>query len=297
MGLQHPDHQFKSGCRLSKSDVVVSAMMSDFIFFFLQVKLYSMKRFELIDTLRGISVISMILFHACWIMNHFGIFISDDMVRSNAFLIWERTICIAFITIAGFSFRLGKHHLKHGIITLTLGSVITVATCIFLPEIRIIFGILTFIGAVTLLMTGAGKIKDKPDPGKGISPILLLILFLALYVFTYNMGLGYLGFAPDMCLYLPKWLYKGYLATFIGFMEYGFYSSDYFPMIPWIFLYLCGYELYGILMPSERCRDLLTYGIPGIKFIGKHSLLIYIIHPIVLYVLIWIIASKMLQVA
>ena len=290
MGLQHPDHQFKSGCRLLKSDVVVIAMMSDFFLNVLFGQDFMKKRYDLIDSLRGLAIISMIGFHACFIMNYFGILISDETLFGPLFSVWERSICISFITIAGFSFSLGHDHIRSGLIVFGWGLIITIVTCLFLSDLRIIFGVLTLIGSSILLTIPidkllAGKLFGTKRPG-----VVLFIVSLLLFLFTYNINKGYLGFSSMLRIDLPGSLYSGYAATFFGFMAPGFYSADYFSLFPWFFLYLSGYFLHKIITGYSLDR-FLTKGIPFVKVMGRHSLPIYIIHPIVLFIIFYCIST------
>ncbi len=251
-----------------------------------------MKRFDLIDTLRGLSIISMIAFHACWLINFFNLGISDETLFGRGFFAWERSICISFIMIAGYSFSLGRRHLRSGLILTVLGAVITLLTVLFLPGIHIVFGILTFMGAVTLLMIPFDKLyvssckKNVRTERSGIIHIISFALSLLLFLFSYDINRGTVGlpFCPD--IQLPVWLFRGYIATFIGFMEPGFDSVDYFSLIPWCFIFMCGYFLHKIIKDSTAEEKIMTRGIPMIRSIGRHSLLIYIIHPIVLFMLI-----------
>ena len=252
-----------------------------------------MKRYDLIDTLRGLAVISMIGFHACWLISYFGFGISSQTLFGTAFTVWERSICMSFILIAGFSFSLGRNHLKSGLIIFGLGAVITAVTCLFLPDIRIVFGILTFIGSSTLLMIPIDKKMSKSLSWTMSHKIFMLVIFMLLFVLTYNINKGYIGYMPDMAIVLPKGLYRGYVATFFGFMYPGFYSSDYFSLIPWFFLYICGYILHKIVIGSRFEGTIQKGRIPGINIIGRHSLIIYILHPIIIYLILYFLALKM----
>lgn len=251
-----------------------------------------MKRYDLIDTLRGLAVISMIGFHACFIISYFGLGIPSDALFGPGFMIWERSICFSFITIAGYSFSFGRHHLKSGLMLFGIGLVITAVTCLAVPDIRIIFGVLTFLGTATLIMIPLDRIVKKrykeTQKGPTGAGIVLLAASLVLFVFTYNINKGFLGIRQIYPIRLPQELYRGYISTFFGFMDPGFYSSDYFSLIPWFFLYLSGYFLHGIVAGSRFEAGFMTKGIPGIKAIGRHALPVYIIHPIVLFIIVWI---------
>ena len=250
-----------------------------------------MKRFDLIDTLRGFSIISMIAFHTCWLMNYFGYAISNEMLYGTGFLVWERTICIGFILISGFSFSFGHRHIRTGIKLIIIGALITFITCMVIPKSPIVLVILTFLGSATLIMIPFDTAYHRASKGGDVSePVnaLLLAANLILFVFTYNINRGYLGFESISSLDLPKVLYSGYISTFIGFMKPGFVSSDYFPLLPWIFIYISGYFLHKAVMGSPGSKKVLCHGIPQMSFLGRHSLIIYIVHPVVIFLILYL---------
>ena len=80
------------------------------------------------------------------------------------------------------------------------------------------------------------------------------------------------------------WLYP------LGFTAPGFYSADYFPLLPWFFLFLMGTALGGWCL-ENRDSPLLTKSLPpALTWPGRHSLVIYVLHQPVLYgisYLIW----------
>lgn len=250
------------------------------------------KRLDLIDTLRGLAVISMIGFHACWIINLFGLAFSDEIIMGPVFMAWERSICMSFILISGFSFSLGRRHLRSGLVIFGLGLVITVVTTIVVPDIRIVFGVLTFLGSAALIMIPIDKALCGCKEKSRTFIISALGVSLALFLFTYNINKGFLGGEDFAHILLPEWLYNGYFATFIGFTQQNFVSADYFSLIPWFFLYLCGYFLQKLVKRSHFEERYLTRGIPGIGYIGKHSLVFYIIHPVVLYIIIYMLSMR-----
>ena len=197
---------------------------------------------------------------------------------------------MSFILISGFSFSLGKHHLRNASVVFGLGLLITVITCLFVPDMRIIFGILTFLGTAMFIMIPLDRAFQKIG-GSTKACWVIFALCAAAFLFTYRTGSGYLGMEPDMMIRLPERLYSGYFMTFLGFMQKGFFSTDYFPLIPWLFLYFCGYFLHKIIIGSAAER-FLTHGIKGIRYIGRHSLIIYLVHPVILYLVIAAISIK-----
>ena len=243
-----------------------------------------MKRYDLIDTIRGLAVISMIGYHACWLMNFFGLAISRETLYGVGFTAWERSICITFIAVAGFSFSLGRRHLRSGLIISGIGALITAITCLFLPDLKIVFGILTFLGFATLVMIPIDKLIGKKVANSRSTACIGLILSLLIFIFTYNINQGYVGAG----IKLPKQLYSGYVSTFFGFMKEGFVSADYFSLIPWMFMYLCGYFAHKIVIGS-RTEAILGCRIRGVDSMGRHSLVIYLVHPIILYIVFYLV--------
>lgn len=245
------------------------------------------QRLYLIDSIRGITILSMIGFHACWILNFFGIAITDELLAGRDFSIWERSICCTFIFISGFVFNLSRHRLKNGIIVLSLGVLITIGSLLLFYEVRDIFGVLWVLGISPILTIPIDKYVMHYNKKK---VILLLTITVILLVLTWNINVGYIGIGELVKIELPRSLYKGMFMTFLGFMETGFYSVDYFSFMPWYFLYLAGYFAYKLIKNTRFERKILTKNVPVLSTIGRHSLLIYLAHPVILFVLIYMLA-------
>lgn len=260
------------------------------------------KRFDLIDTIRGLTILSMIGFHACWIASYFGLYITWEMIRSPLFLVWERSICIPFIFISGFVFVFGRHHIRRGLTVLGIGVLITIGSVIFLYDLRDIFGVLWIIGLSQLIMILPDKqfsnlerkfCNDSSEQnGRKTSLkklyLVLFVVFLLLFLITYNINEGYLGFGSCKIV-LSKNLYKGLFMTFLGFIDPRFYSVDYFSFMPWFFMYVMGYFAQKLSVGTKFRNNVLTKGIPLLSAIGRHSLTIYLIHPVALYAIMFII--------
>ena len=87
------------------------------------------------------------------------------------------------------------------------------------------------------------------------------------------------------CRLLPAWLYHtGPLGDFLGFPAPEFTSSDYFPLLPWIFLYGVGYFLHALWLTGEGPeRGRHRRPVPVLGWLGRHSLVVYLLHQPVLY--------------
>ena len=90
---------------------------------------------------------------------------------------------------------------------------------------------------------------------------------------------GYLLFR----IALPEGLYQCPVGFVLGFPTADFYSTDYFPLLPWIFLYLAGYFLYRLEKKYIHRLTALYRRIPVLDTLGRYSLPIYLTHQPVLY--------------
>lgn len=237
------------------------------------------RRYEALDSIRGIVLISMILYHACWDLVY--IFGKDfGWYRGQGAYIWQQSICWTFILLSGFCWSLGKRPLRRGMVVFIAGAIVSLVTIVFMPEDRVVFGVLTLIGSCMLLMVPLKKVLEKVAASWG------LFFSIMLFVLTRNMNRGYLGFEGWNFIRLPETLYKGNFMTFLGFAEPEFYSTDYFSLIPWFFLFLSGYFLYCMLEEKSDRQIMDRYLIKGWKplsFLGKHSLVIYMLHQPFIY--------------
>ena len=252
------------------------------------------QRYPVLDGIRGITLCSMVIYHAVWDLVY--IFGMDwDWYRSDFAYVWQQSICWSFILLSGFCFSLGKRKWKRGITVWLGGVVISLATEIFMPENRIRFGILTLLGSSMLLVSMAetlgsmGESKEKQEFLQGerrsFSLLWLSVSFL-LFLLTRAVNTGYLGFADIRIARLPgEWYRMGDAGNFLGFTTETFYSTDYFSLFPWFFLFLTGYFLHKIFVQKEwmkRLGSLPSMG-RGCRLLGRHSLPIYMLHQVVIY--------------
>ena len=147
-----------------------------------------------------------------------------------------------------------------------------------MPENRILFGILTCIGSCMLLMIPLEKQLKKVPAFWGAA------LSFALFFLLRNCTGGTFGFEGLVICPLPESLYRNNLTAFLGFPHAGFFSTDYFSLLPWFFLFLTGYFLFRITSISGWNEKLFAKGqFPLLNFLGKRSLVVYLLHQPVLY--------------
>lgn len=202
-------------------------------------------RYALLDELRGLDLVSMMLYHACWdMMFLFGIWM--DWYAGMPGRLWQQTICWVFILLSGFCAPFGRHMLRRGVTVFAAGALVTAVTLVFMPEGRIIFGVLTFLGTAMLLTGVLEPLLKKVMPAVGLA------VSAVLFAVCYPVGLGWVG--------LGGWKL----------------------MLPWLFLFWAGYYLHKAV-GRRRMEPLRRPVCPALGWMGRHSLLLYLLHQPVIY--------------
>lgn len=238
------------------------------------------QRFWEIDFLRGIAIIMMVLYHLLYNLHYFAHY--NVNVYSGFWLYFARATATTFIFLVGVSLtvsfskatkisldekKLFLKYLIRGLKIFSWGLIITLVTWVFLREGWVVFGILHLIGISIIL---AYPFLRFPSWNLLIG---LLLIFSGLYLkgLTFNF----------------PWL------VWLGFRPAQFYSVDYFPLLPWFGLVLIGIFFGNLLYPDySRKFQLANFSsfsvIKIFCFLGKHSLLIYLIHQPLIIVLLYL---------
>ena len=231
--------------------------------------------YDLLDTVRGLCILSMVAYH--------GMYDLVDIIGLGApwytglpGYIWQQSICWTFILLSGMCWQLSRHHVKRGLLLVGCGAAITLVTWLVMPSQRILYGVLNLLGLSALLLIPLEKVFRKIPAWAGLAGALLL------FALTRNVSRGSLGFEGLVLCPLPEWLYTTDLFAVVGFHSPSFWSTDYFPLLPWFFLFCAGYFLWSGLSKSARAKELLQTGVRPLSFLGRHSLVIYLLHQPVL---------------
>ena len=144
-------------------------------------------RYDLIDTVRGIAIISMVIFHFCY--DVFMVYGRDPSWYSQpAVHIWQQSVCWTFILVSGFVWSWGRSgNLKRGIMLNVWGLVISGVTVLAMPAEAVWFGILNCIGCAVLLMIPMEPVLRRIPAAIG------LVAAFALFVVFKDVQLGISG--------------------------------------------------------------------------------------------------------
>jgi uncharacterized membrane protein len=241
-------------------------------------------RYREIDLVRGIAILMMILFHTVFDLYFFRIFPVD--IYAGFWRYFAFATASLFLLIAGISltisreraastksgYQLALKFVYRGAGIFLLGLLVTLGTWLFLKEGFIVFGILHLIGISIM-----------------ISPLFFRFK-------KWNIAMGFLciviGFiiAPHTG---PIWLLP------LGIHPATFFSVDYEPIFPWFGIVLIGMGLGEFLYPGG-VRSFTLPQIPEmvvrpLAFLGRHSLIIYLVHqPVIILIIAAVTGTKVL---
>ncbi len=239
-------------------------------------------RIYFLDELRALALIGMIIYHAAYDL--YAIFGLDFDFYSPGWDTLQMAVCCTFIFIAGISSRLTRNSLKHGFLVLGAGMLMTLGTYFFMPSQVIWFGVLHFLGVSIIIYYLIRKPVNK-------APALLGMIFaFAAFLCLYGLPSGTVFFGN---IDVPGNLYFSKFLSIFGLPGGGFRSADYFPLLPWFFLYLTGCFA-GKWFKERKIPDfMMKKHSDFLCAIGSNTLAIYIVHqPItygLLYAFFWVI--------
>ena len=246
-------------------------------------------RFPVLDIIRGFALVNMIFYHLLYNIvyifdrniNWFVIPQTSTAYNQQVYL-WQQLICCTFIVISGLSFKLSRNPLKNGIKLFVCALILNLVTYLVVPDQFIVFGIIHFFTAAVLLTYLAKPLLERLPANFGI--------FIAVFLFVLFKKLpsGYIGIFSIWQYRLHISLYQSPYLFFLGLPHSGFRSADYFPIFPWWFLYLAGYYFHALYQQivsivMKRKRKKLFFPTVVLGFMGRNSLIIYMLHQPILY--------------
>jgi len=246
-----------------------------------------------VDSWRGVAIITMIIFHLVYDLRAYG---GMPIVLHQGFWFYvQRFTAISFIALSGVSVvlsysrtlaasgsvdGLGWKIVRRGLHVLGIGMIFTVVMRLG-GFARIDFGVLHLIGTSIicsipfLKLAAVGDHADGKGGGRSYSWLILAAAGL-LYALSYL--LKYLDVqAPNGVFWLVP----------LGIEPPGYYYADYFPFVHWFAVFLIGLYLGAVLYQGGVRRWPLpnlerVFPFPLLQRLGRHSLVIYVVHQPVL---------------
>jgi uncharacterized membrane protein len=237
------------------------------------------QRFAIVDIARGVAIIAMMAYHLCWDLSYFR-FIAADVGYDPQWVMIARTILAVFMFLVGIGLVLGH---GNGIrwrsfwrrwVFVVLGALaITVATYIAFPQTFVYFGVLHAIALFSLL--GLAFVRTPLW-----LPIVVAVAVIALPFFYSD----------------P--LFNEKALSWIGLWQEPPPTNDLVMVFPWFGVVLLGIIATRRVLASGWSARLATIAPKGrlprlLAFLGRWSLLIYLVHQPLLLGLIYPAASVM----
>jgi uncharacterized membrane protein len=239
------------------------------------------ERYFEIDVARGIAIVMMILFHTLFDLNFFGI--APVEISTGFWRYFAYATASLFLLIVGISLTISRARaephltdrdsirkfLLRGAGIFCCGLLVTVATWWYLREGFIIFGILHLIGVSVMIAPLFFRFRQW-------NAVIGLIVIVAGWSISTVSG--------------PIWLLP------LGLHPPSFWSVDYTPLLPWFGLVLIGIAAGNLLYPGGKRRfsmpALRPAAIAALTFLGRHSLVIYLVHQPVILSVLFLITGK-----
>ena len=228
------------------------------------------ERVYALDWIRGIAVIGMILHHALFALEQvswmFGDPITFWVLETKTFWVLQEIFVGLFLLVSGICTAYSRNVLRRGLIVTGAAALITLVTGVLLPifgvtGLEIWFGILHMIG-ISMLLYGLFTCKKRWV--SAVTALGIFIVYLAM-------------------LNLPGTLFSHGALAVIGLPQEGFYSADYYPLLPSFLVFLAGAFLGPLVKEHRLPEKFYTLRIRPIEWVGRHSLWVYLAHQPILF--------------
>jgi len=235
-------------------------------------------RLAVIDMARGAAIVAMALYHFCWDLAYFR-FIGVDVGYEPGWVAFARTILFAFMFLVGVGLVLAhgrgmrwRPFWRRWAFVVAGALLISLGTWFTFPESFVYFGVLHAIALASLLAL----------------PFLFTPLWLSGATSLVIIALPFFFSDP---------LYDEKAFSWIGFWVTPPPANDLVPVFPWLGVVLLGVVAMRLLERSPWLARLaaITPGRlgRGLAFLGRWSLLIYVVHQPLLLGALYPLASVM----
>ena len=212
-------------------------------------------------------MISMALFHAAYDLAYIYAYPLPWFTQGIFQDIWRASISWIFLFIAGWMCSFSNNNLRRAAKYGITACIVWLTTTFVSIDDPINFGIIYCMAACTLAVVLAKPILEK------MPPLPAIVVFLFAFGLTWN---------------LPHHVYALSGFAWLGFPGPGFVSGDYYPLIPFVFMYLAGYMASRLFDRTLRGypKWMNAHPLPALEALGRHALPFYLLHqPIILLLL------------
>lgn len=230
-------------------------------------------RVDAVDALRGVALVAMIAYHFCFDLSYLRI-AAFDFYRDPWWLHARTAILSSFLLLAGVSLVLAERTVdgrarfwRHVVRIAACAAVVSLASYLVFPQSYIWFGVLHAI-AVSLVLVRPLAQRPRVALLAGIAVIAAGMTIQA-EIFD-RPALGWIGFMTAK----PR-------------------TEDYVPLFPWTGVMLLGIAAGHALVRTQfRAIAFAAHGPRFLRWMGRHSLALYMLHQPLLLGLLFLFARR-----
>lgn len=219
------------------------------------------QRNHTLDTIRGISVAMMFVFHLIFDLNYFK-FTEIPLFSNIFYILWRYLIVSLFLIAVGVSlvyayrnnFILIKFFRR--LLILSLACIfVSLGSYVVFPDSWIYFGILHMILVGSIVAIFFIRLPN-------LSAFIALLIFALQYIEQPDISFLF----ATISTYLPK------------------STVDFYPLFPWLAMILI-----GISLGHSKIFNRINIRIKIFSFLGRNALILYLTHQIILFNTVWLV--------
>ena len=236
-----------------------------------------------LDFLRGFALFMMLLMHFAWDLRYE--FNLDVFAFLEAKWFWAFVhpfFIVIFVGVSGVCCTFSRNNLVRGLKLLGVSLGLTLVTVLITNfmhiECLIIFNVLALLSVGILIYALISHLETDPKRTN------VLLGFAGAFCTALGTHIDRLDYVTDNLIFLP-----------VGFNMHSMpYMADYMPLFPWIGVFLIGcligrtcYADKKSLLPEKNKAEAAITA--PFEFIGRHSLIIYLVHQPIVYGILYLI--------
>ena len=240
-----------------------------------------------LDLLRGIALLMMLFMHLSWDVRYeFRVDVFSYLEKGWFWSFFHPIIVVLFVSVSGICCTFSRNNVKRGLKLLAATLALIIGTYIvtkFLGiECLILFNVLAVLTCGIFLYALISYIEKKTKANPNV--INMIMGLAGLYIVICGCDIHYMDYSTDSLIFLP-----------VGFEISGSpWMADYMPLFPWLGVFLIGCVIGRVCYKDKKTLfagrgKVITAVSRPVEFIGRHSLIIYLVHQPVVYAVLYLI--------
>ncbi|MBR3247360.1 MAG: DUF1624 domain-containing protein [Clostridiales bacterium] len=240
-----------------------------------------------LDFLRGIALLMMMFMHMSWDVRYeFGADVFSYLEEGWFWSFVHPVIVVLFVGVSGICCTLSRSNVRRGLKLLGAALILTLVTFLITVfagiNCLIIFNVLHVLTCGVFLYALIAFIEKKT--GANANAVNVIMGLIGLYIVICGCEIHYMDYSTDSLLFLP-----------LGFDIAGApWMADYMPLFPWLGVFLIGCVVGRTCYREKKTLfagrgKVMTAIARPVEFIGRHSLIIYLVHQPLVYAILYLV--------